>query len=618
MDPLTILGPARGRHGSPASLLYHAWQTLLAALLGTGLLSPVALRAQDLDQPPPLSVAGQAPTGPLVTLHGVVRNAATGEALPRALVRIEGDADTGALTDGEGRFEIPNVAAGPQGVIVIKPGFRDGTASDAGEDQEESPGTVHNVLVAAEMPDVVFTMAPTNSIHGLIQLSTGDSAQGVEVTLLQRTVMSGRTVWQVASTARANSDGVYRFAGLADGMYAIYTNPAMDSEAATNLVEAGRSGNVSRSGYTSQFYADARDLAGAMKMHLAGGEQAEANLSLTLEPFQVVTATILSADGRRISDASPAQPGMAVSAVVIDGQGHQLPFAAQYDASTHMLQTSLPDGTYSILVTAITMRVGDRFAANGVFTGAQAAGNLVGQVDVSVAGHAVSNLRIPLSPIRPSPVQVSLIGSGVQGARTSPGQEGSDGVFITLNQTGGWISDGMVSSYAEGPVYGPLKVAPVQPGFYWAHTSIANKAYCEGSLTAGGANLAREPLTIGLAGPAAPVSLTLRSDCASLTLALPATMAVPVAGEEPFYTVYAVPDFDTTGDLVPQTLRASTGGTVTLEGLTPGNYHVYAFTRPVELAYHNAEAMAALGNPGQAVTLPPGGKASLVVEAPEH
>lgn len=587
--------------------------------LGMGLFVSVLLRAQDLGQPPGQAGATQPATGQLVTLHGVVRNAATGEPLPRALVRIEGDADTGALTDGEGRFEIHDVAAGALAVQVIKPGYRDGADTDTEVDDEDEGESPRAVFVAAEMPDVVFTMAPTNSIHGQIQLSTGDSAQGVEVTLLQRTVMSGRMVWQVESTAKANSDGMYRFAGLADGTYAIYNSPAMDSESASNLIATGRAGNVSRSGYASQLYPDARDIAGAAKIRLKGGEQAEANLTLTLEPFHAVTAVVVSGDGRKSMDASLAQPGALTAAILMDGQGHQLPYVAQYDGATHSLQASLPDGTYSMLVTVLTPSNLVRSAVGAAVNVApQIAPTLNGQVDFSVAGHAVSNLRVPLSAIHASPVQVSLIRSGVPAARSGATLEGSDVVFLTVSQTGGSISDEMVSGYAEGPVSGPLNVAPVQPGSYWAHTSLANKAYCEGSLTAGGANLAREPLVVGLTGPAAPVSLALRSDCASLTLSVPATMGIPLVGEEPSYTVYVVPDFDTTEDVIPETLRASTGGTVTLDGLTPGSYHVYTFARPVELAYRNAETMAALQNPGQAVTLSPGAKADLVVGAPEH
>ena len=38
----------------------------------------------------------------MATVHGVVRNSASGEPLPRALVRIEGDAATGTLEEPHG------------------------------------------------------------------------------------------------------------------------------------------------------------------------------------------------------------------------------------------------------------------------------------------------------------------------------------------------------------------------------------------------------------------------------------------------------------------------------------------------------------------------------------
>jgi hypothetical protein len=109
--------------------------------------------------------------------------------------------------------------------------------------------------------------------------------------------------------------------------------------------------------------------------------------------------------------------------------------------------------------------------------------------------------------------------------------------------------------------------------------------------------------------------LALRDDCARLTLYLPESVGLS-AGEEPYYTIYVVPDFDSTEDVVPQTLRPSTGGRITLTGLTPGNYHVYTFSRPVALEYRNPAVLAA--NPGQTVALTPGAEAALTLEAPQR
>jgi len=150
------------------------------------------------------------------------------------------------------------------------------------------------------------------------------------------------------------------------------------------------------------------------------------------------------------------------------------------------------------------------------------------------------------------------------------------------------------------------------------HTNIPQKTLCEASFTAGGASLAREPLVLSLVGTASPLTLTLRDDCASLKISLPNEADVEQAGDEPYYTVYVVPDFDSTTDITPVVLRPSSGGSLTLDGLTPGSYHVYAFDSQVQLEYRNPEAMAAVANHAQSITLDAGMTSSLVVEAPRH
>jgi hypothetical protein len=257
-----------------------------------------------------------------VTIHGVVRNATTGQPLPWALVRIEGDADTGALTGGDGRFEIPSVPLGPQAIQVVKPGFRDRPYAADATIADEAIGPAHNILVAADMSDLVFTLAPACAIHGYVELSTGDPAQGIEIDLLRQRSDSGRTIWQQAGTFKTDSEGAYRFAGLADGIYALYTEPSMDSESAAVPIESG--GGIELQGYASIFYPGARDLAGAAKIRLSGGEQAQVNLTLALEPFHAVIVKVTS---QKLQPSGTDLGGTASSAVIMDSAGHQLPAA---------------------------------------------------------------------------------------------------------------------------------------------------------------------------------------------------------------------------------------------------------------------------------------------------
>jgi hypothetical protein len=572
------------------------------------------LLAMFLPAPLPAQQPGQGQTNPTetaqTTVHGIVRNAATGEPLPRALVRIEGDAAAGSLTDGEGRFEIPDVPLGPQAFQVLKPGFRDRpyAAAAAVMDNEVSPD--HNVLVAAEMPDVLFALAPTGSIHGQISLSTGDPAQGIGVQLIRRVVQDGRALWQMASSTKTNSSGTFRFAGLTDGTYAIYTEPAMESEPATTLTENGSA--VERAGYASVFYPDARDLAGAAKIRLASGEHAQANFALTLEPFHTVTATAALLHGRSSTEAAAEKN---LTAMVLDAAGHQLPYAAQSDPATNSIQTMLPDGSYTLLAGSLQPGPEASSPSQKDFSLMENLRVLAGSVDVSVSGHAVPNLRISLAPPPSNPVHLTLTQTATHSAPT----QGAHGTIEVLaSQTGGWISDGLTTLYAQDMKPGPNPVAYLPPGTYWVRAATSASGFCEQSFTAGGTSLAREPAVIGLSNSPAPMELTLRDDCAKLTISLPQTVAAMLPGEEPFYTVYVVPDFDSTVDVTPLTLRPSTGGTLTLENLTPGSYHVYTFSAPVRLEYRNPAALAALSTPGQTVTLSPDVTSNLVLEIPSR
>ena len=546
----------------------------------------------------------------LASVHGVVRNAATGEPLPRALVQIEGDAETGALTDGDGRFEIANVPVGQQAVEVRKPGFRDRAyaAGEEGMDQAISPP--HNVLVAAEMPDLVFTLSPTGAIQGQVQLSSGDPAQGIIVELVRRTIEDGRAIWQAGGSTKTNRDGVYRFASLAEGVYDLYTDPAMENDEASTLVEPGHGSKVEREGYASAYYPDARDQSGAGRVSLRPGEQAQANLTLTLEPFYAITATAVPPASSSLSAKDRA--GINYSALVMDTAGRQLPYHAQFDPESHTIQALLPNGNYSLLVSSVPVPFSiDGVGLNGSpSTIRENPAPMVGTAEFTVDGKAVANLTVPLTAPQPNPVQLT-----VPRSETAPVASQNGTMLVIVSLAGGWVDDGMVREYANGNALGPLRTVFTMPGAYWVHTHVA-RGFCEASFTAGGANLAREPVIIGLSGSTAPMDLTVRNDCAHLNLSLPKNLYAFDAGEEPYYTVYVVPDFDSTVDVEPRTLRPSTGGAVTMDDLTPGSYHVYTFNAPVRLEYRNPAALAALPNPGQSVTLSPGVTSDLVLEAP--
>jgi hypothetical protein len=545
------------------------------------------------------------------TVHGVVLNAAYGQPLGRALVRIEGEDASGTLTDGEGRFEIPDVPLGTQAFQVLKPGFRDpfGTNAD------------HFVVVAAKTPPLVFSLTPTCSISGRVDLSTGDPANGITVQLLKQAMKNGRAIWGAFKFIRTSTEGAYRFGNLPDGVYTLYTQPSTESIRATTLIEPGRAASVEQSGYPQTFYPNARELGGAARIQLSPGEQAQANMTLALEPFHTVTATILGPDGAVLNPKKDDGGGHSngwPAPLLFDTENHELAYIANYDETTHTVQAALPDGTYTMTVAIRGNAVLGRPVDDGRGREPSHPNYFAGSATFSIAGHAVGDLQIPLLLPHSYLLHLRAQEGGANSGQAShfPTDRLTSAVRVTLGYAGEYVvrADSERAANIAGSDAFDLMLAP--PFSYWVHTKVYGQGLCAGTLSASGANLARDPLVLSYSGSAASMELTVRNDCARLELNLPAALASTGPGVEPVYTVYVVPDFDTTEDVEPQTLRPSDGEGLTLEGLTPGDYHVYTFTAPVDLEYRNPAAMSQLPTRGQAVTLSPGRVTALVLEAP--
>jgi hypothetical protein len=471
------------------------------------------------------------------------------------------------------------------------------------------------VLVAAEMPALDFALTPTSAIHGRIELSTGDPGQRFTLVLLKQVVRNGRAVWVQNGTAKTNGDGAYRFAGLPAGVYALYSQPVMESEPTVSVMASGA--KIVREGFASVFYPDAREFSGATRIRLAAGQQAEANLLLTPEPFYSVTASAILPNGKPYTGNSTAD-GAQLSAIrVLDARDRETAYTRQFDEAKHTFQTNLPDGVYTFLVQAEFGKMNslgqfDPGGSNGQHT------LMTGFAEFSVEHHHASDLKIPLAAAPRWPVHLHVVRTNAH-ANSNPSQELQNLVTVTATDAVEAPMDGTSAEvravYAGSDL---LELNGVRVGPNWISTEVYDRSLCVDSFTAGAVNLAREPLNVALGASPPSMELTLRDDCAKLTLQLPSALTEFLPGDEPFYTVYVIPDFDTTTDIPPMNMHASSGPTLTVEGMTPGSYHVYVFDRPVRLEYRNPAVIAALPKPGQAVTLSAGATSTLVLEVPER
>ncbi len=364
------------------------------------------------------------------------------------------------------------------------------------------------------------------------------------------------------------------------GVYALFTQPTLESEPET--VQVAKGAKITQSGYPSIFYPEAREFSGAARIRLKAGDQAEANLLLTLEPFYTVKATAILPNGKQANSYQVAERtpySVNPTFFVLDVSEHPLDYPAQFDAENHSFQVSLPDGTYSLLANILQQAENSSVLASSAEKPTAMQQLLSGLTEFSVDGHAVANLRIPLSHFPGCPIHLRVLRTAAQSGTNST-QLTQNLVTITATNAGEPAKDnlgGELTVEAAGPELLELYGAHFSP--HWISTQVNDRGLCLDSFSAGGINLAREPLNLAPGASPPPMELTLRDDCAKLALTLPPALADFLPGEEPFYTVYVVPDFDTTADIPPMTVHPSSGATLTVDGLTPGSYHVYRLQR---------------------------------------
>jgi hypothetical protein len=166
----------------------------------------------------------------------------------------------------------------------------------------------------------------------------------------------------------------------------------------------------------------------------------------------------------------------------------------------------------------------------------------------------------------------------------------------------------------------------VEPGSYWVHAvepgntswmTFAPNTYVA-AITAGGVDMSREPLAVGLNGVSPPLEVTLRNDCGTLQL----NYLAPNPHGDPVGIVRAV-----FGLLVPQfagfmnehSFLFEPGRTqnISIGNLAPGHYKFYVVRQERGIAFKSSENTPTSLGPGQDVWLHPGEKEEISVVEPD-
>jgi uncharacterized lipoprotein YajG len=541
------------------------------------------------------SSPGRQPDAPQSSIKGTVVNAVTGAPIARALV-LTPDNRYAMLTDGEGHFEFAlpeddrnnaqTLIAGhstfsPSALMARKPGFLDD--SNGRSQAETSPEG-----------EITILLFPEALIKGRVISSETDPTTGITVQLFSRQVEEGVLKWVQAGSARANSNGEFRFAELLPGSYKLLTNEWMDNDPATT-VPGGQP-----YGFPPVYYPGVSDFAAAGTIQLTAGQTVQADIPLSRQPYFPVRIPVANAD---------LNTGINITVSV---QGHRGPgYSLGYNAANQRIEGLLPHGNY--LVEAST------FGQNSAS----------GAVHLSVAGGPAEGPSLNLTPN--SSINVHVIEEFTATDAQGSGTWNVGGHSIRVHGPRLYLQISAETADDFGP-QGNASLRPptganddslvlenLAPGRYWLRLR-SSRGYVAAA-TMGGVDVLHEPLMVA-PGSSTPIEITMRDDTAELDGTLAGFASRPTMTDSslssrfspPQAWVYCIPLADSPGQF--EQLWISPDGKFNSPAMAPGTYRVVAFkSQQPNLPYRDAEAMRAYQSKGQIVHLSAGQKVNVQFQA---
>ncbi len=523
-----------------------------------------------------------APTGlskdPTDRVRGVVINSITREPISRAVVFSEDNAFA-AMTDDRGRFEFifppapppennapPDPAATDQAQTLDRGSFR---RSPIRPNWLLARKNGYLAMVQPEIipagpsrKDLTIALVPEARIVGRVLIPGSDGSDRIPVQVYRRVVRERRQQWEQAGTVSTRANGEFRIADLSPGYYKLFTLEQMDRDPLTVNPE----GPVF--GYPPFYYPAAADFDSAEIIHLEAGQTFQPSMSPVRKPYYPV----------KVGLQDPVANGQAD--VKVWPQGHPGPgFSLGYNSQAAQIQGSLPDGTYSLLVSS--------YGPNA----------LSGMLNFTVRWAPFAGASIILVPA--SSVTVKLT-EQFQHAEVMPAQMDPNNPALP-NRRPSYLQVllepdepfGLATPVSIRPPTGPddesLVIENVQPGRYRVNTTASGPGYAA-AVTSGGTDLLRQPLVVGLGASIPPIELTIRDDGAEIEGTVESSHNAVASGEaaQSQQTVLLIPK-DRERDSI-RLLSVNSEGAFAISQLPPGTYAAMALDHPfADTDYENEQ-----------------------------
>ncbi len=534
------------------------------------------------------------------TLSGTVVNSATGSGVPHALVTFNGVASGYRFTDASGSFRVEGVPQGFYSLNATKPGFLSEEEASGNENafveevrQVDDPSTQKirslsyansSVELNADSAPAKMTLVPTSAMEGTVVDENSEPLDGVIVQAIKIKSSFTGVSYVPSQSTRTDDRGHYYMSGLTPGDYV--ARLAGEVSATTYFIGTTLNPNNDHRGVQPVYYPGVETLSSATVLHLLPGERPSADFRQTPEPAFDING--------RLTGILPR----AWTQIQLYRDGDRLPIGrASVNLSTGQFRViDVPRGSYTLRALQYGADPSKYVAAEvPVSIEAEPLQNvnveLMGGVKIPVSvsyeagAQPDSPVMLMLQPLRtPANVREATIGKVAK----RPARIGQPGLphFQTATESAGGKDE-------------PPALSDVITDRYRLRATLISHSDYLASAMLGGVDVLNNEFSVN--GDAGELHIVVRGDSATLAGQVTANDRPAVDA-----MVYLIPASGVT-DLLKVT-ESDEQGHYEIEGVTPGDYRVRAWTGP-------PSAKDILSPGGTAITLGAGDHRTAAVEA---
>ncbi|HYR92403.1 MAG TPA: carboxypeptidase-like regulatory domain-containing protein [Terriglobia bacterium] len=525
------------------------------------------------------------------SIEGAVMDAATGMPIPNArviLTRAEEAAPgppqpslPGTTTDWQGKYALAGLEPGAYRVAVAAEGYARQEYGQSVLGRWQGQGTILSLAAGQVLKDVRVRLTPTGTVTGHIRNSTGQPAAGVQVLLVSPVYGPGGDLrLRSAGAGRTNDRGEYRVYWVTPGKYYVVSG-SLDLFGSFQSIETGGLGgspNEYQAGrYGVTFHPGVSDPSEAVFVTVQSGIELKLDLAVPQQLYRIRGRVVDTKTGRWPASAQVTLSGRRL----IEGAaGILLRAVPVYNASDGTFEVrDVPSGLYYVNV--------------NLQEGRSRAGSSR-PLPLVVSTSDVNDVLLAVEPYVSIPGKVTIDGTELSALELSRVH-----VFLNLSAGGRRLTDTSYGAIGGVPLLNPdgtFTLNNVMAGEYRLTVLPLPNNYYTKEARYDGIDVLEDPLLVSSSAPGI-LTIVLSSKGGRITGTVVDAKRMPARGVQ----AVLVPDEHRDRSELYRTAIADDAGRITLTGIAPGNYKLFAWEALEQYAYYDPKVVESFAQQGTPV-----------------